>query len=480
MVVLARAPFLTVLAGLIAMLALSERVVPWALPLVAVLVTCGVTASSYHVELKGQWRVAACVLVLEFLFSSWIAYSLTRPPVIPSFVKTTGTVVESRPWGRLYAIAVKTPQGGFVLRLPFATLVEGDRIRLEGTPKPFRSSSASGDFREDRFWYARGMTAQLTSVKTEPLPDRGRSFEIPIHRWRYGLYRAFALHFPQLMGAYLNAVWTGERDLNLETAHRAWGTTHLLSVSGFHVGVVMMAASALFKRGKKRVFVLSFVLWFYIFLTGAPSSAIRAGLMIQIALLGELAGRPASAINSVSLAAVLLLSHSPFWFWDIGWRLSVLAALTIAALLERSDPKDWRAWLILSPLIWVVTFPQVSWTFDSVPLAGVLINFVASSFFSVAMTAASLVALLRLAGVPGMVFTSGVLEGALRLWGIIADWVARLVPWQLSWSPYLAYCCTGIFIALLCRSLFVPWRNTVVLAPLGALASFALFGAGVS
>jgi hypothetical protein len=79
-----------------------------------------------------------------------------------------------------------------------------------------------------------------------------------------------------------------------------------------------------------------------------------------------------------------------------------------------------------------------------------------------------------------MVFTSGVLEGALKLWGIIADWVARLVPWQLGWSPYLTYCCTGIFIALLCRSLFVPWRNTAVLAPLGALASFALFGAGIS
>jgi competence protein ComEC len=289
-----------------------------------------------------------------------------------------------------------------------------------------------------------------------------------------------ALHLPRLTGAYLNAAWTGKRDSDLNTVHRSWGTSHLLAVSGFHVGLVIMAASLVFKRGRGRVYWLSLLLWLYVLLTGAPASAVRAGLMIQISLLGELAGRPGSAINSVSLAGVVLLARSPFLFWDIGWRLSMLAALVIAALLERGTTKDWKVWLGISPIIWLATFPQVSWAFGAVPLVGVFINFIAPAFFSFALTFASGVAGIRLLGIPGTVFVTDsllyVLEGTLTLWGALADGAAKAIPMQLEWSPFFAYFCAGVFITLLCRALFVPWRSVAVLAPLGALSAFLLFG----
>ena len=481
MIVLARAPFLVVLTGLAAMLALSDRVVPWVLPLIALLVASGVLASSFRLELKGQWPVAVCVLVSVPLLASWVVFSLTRRPLVPSFVDTTGIVVESRPWGRLNAVSVKTPQGGFVLTLPFATLTEGQRVRIQGTPKPFRGPQPSKPegFREDLFWRARGMTARLASVKTEPLPYRGLR-DWNIHRWRYSLYRSMVLHLPRLTAAYLSAAWTGKRDPDLNAAHRSWGTSHLLAVSGFHVGIVIMAASLVFKRGRRRVYGLRLLLWLYVLLTGAPTSAVRAGLMIQISLLGDLAGRPSSAINSVSLAGVVLLVRSPFLFWDIGWRLSILAALVIAALLERGTMNDWKVWLGLSPMIGVATFPQVSWTFGAVPLAGIPINFIAPAFFSFALTLASGVAGIRLLGIPGTIFVSDsllyVLEGAFTLWGVLADAAARAIPTQLEWHPFLTYIFVGIFITLLCRALFVPWRSVAVLAPLGALSSFILFG----
>ena len=470
--VLARAPFLAVLAGLAAMLAWSDRVVWWALPLAALLVTCGVAASSFRSELKGQWRIAAFVAVCVLLCSSWMVFSLVPPPVPSSLVDTEGIVVESRPWGRMYAVAVKTPEGGFVVRLPFATLPEGSRVRLRGMPRPFRGAAAGSDFREDRFWYARGMTAQLGSVKTELLAEKGWN----IHRWRHFLYRSLTLHVPRTTSSYLNAAWTGKRNGGLNDRHKAWGTSHILAVSGFHVGIVMLGVALLFRRGKWRIPLLSLFLWLYIGLAGAPPSAVRAGLMLQIALLGELAGRPGSPLNSVSLAAVLLLLASPFWFWDIGWRLSVLAALVIAAVLERASSSDWRVWLFVSPLIWVATFPQVAWTFGAVPLVGVLVNLFAPAFFSFALTFASIAAVLRLIGVAGAGLLLTVAEEAFVMWGDIADTLAFWIPWQLSWNYFLAYCCTGIFLTLLCRALFVPWRSVALLAPLGSLAAFALFG----
>ncbi|MDR2179257.1 MAG: ComEC/Rec2 family competence protein [Synergistaceae bacterium] len=476
MIVLARAPFLVVLTGLVTMLAVSDRVAPWALPAIALLVAFGATASSFRMELEGQWPVAACVLVSVTLLAFWIVFSLTRPLLVPPVLDTSGIVVESRPWGRMNAVSVKTPQGGFVLTLPFASLTEGQKVRIKGIPRPFSGTPRSGGFREDRFWRARGMTARLAKTEVSPLPDDSWS----IHRWRYDLYRSIVLRLPRLTGAYLNAAWTGKRDPELNTAHRAWGTSHLLAVSGFHVGIVIMAASCVLRRGKARVYGLSLLLWLYVFLTGAPASAVRAGLMIQVSLLGERVGRPGSPINSVSLAGVVLLALSPFLFWDIGWRLSLLAALTIAALLERGTAQDWKIWLGISPAVWAATFPQVSWTFGAVPLVGIPINFFAPPFFSFVLALASGIAGIRLLGIPGTVFVADallyVLEGAFALWGVLADVAAQAIPARLEWNPFLVYFFAGCFVTLLCRALFVPWRSVAVLAPLGALSAFILFG----
>jgi competence protein ComEC len=199
-------------------------------------------------------------------------------------------------------------------------------------------------------------------------------------------------------------------------------------------------------------------------------------MMIQTALLGELAGRPGSPLNSVSLAAVLLLLQSPFRFWDLGWRLSVLAAVVIGAVLERKAPDGWKEWLALSLLIWTTTFPQVSAAFSLVPLAGLPINLIAIPFFAFAMPCASAAAALYLLGVPFACFLLRAVEGAFLLWGFIADAAARLFSWQIGANPFFAWLCAAAFLAILCRSLFVPWRSVMILAPLGAFTAFVLFG----
>jgi competence protein ComEC len=494
--VLTRAPFFAVLAGLVTALALSERAAfgaaPfWALPLTAFLAALGVMLSSYGEDLKGQWKIAAFTLALTLSLTAWIVFSLDRKPFIAASgaVDTEGIVVECRPWGRFYAAAVKTPQGNFVLTLPFESLVEGDRIRLLGMPKPFRGAASGGGFREDYFWWARGMTARLAPAKTEPLPSQEptRGFagvtsdfiSLSFHRWRHALYRSLVLYAPRLTGAYLNAVWTGKRDTSLSAFHRAAGTSHLLAVSGFHVGLVMGCASLAFKRGKGRVLWLSLLLWFYISLTGMPASAARAGLMIQIALLGELFGRPGGALNSVSLAAALLLLNSPFWFWDVGWRLSVLAALMIAALLEFSDPRGWKTWISLSLSLWIVTLPQASRTFGAVPLAGIVINLAAPPFFGFALSASSAFALLRLLNLPVLNSVADAClyaaEGGFLFWEAAAGAVIRAIPWQVEWNSVLALCCAVVSIGILCRAFFIRGRVILLLAPLGACAMYALF-----
>ena len=332
MTILERAPFLAILAGLITAMGLEEEAGPVLLPALALLTAAGVLLCSFRREERGQWPLFALVLLLTLLASVRIVSVLYRPLPAPMSIRTEGIVISVRPWGRTYAAVLDTPQGRFLLRLPFATVTEGMRLSAEGISRPLRRAAGAG-FDEERFWRGYGVTAWLAASRLDPTPKQPWN----LHRLRYGVSRLLTIHMPALTGAYLRAAWTGYRDASLNEAHRAWGTSHLLAVSGFHVGIVVFSVLLLLRRCPLRIPLLSLLLWVYILLTGAAPSALRAGAMIQAALLAELLGRPRSSVNSVAVAAVSLLLFSPHLFWNVGWRLSVLAALLIAAVLEEGS-----------------------------------------------------------------------------------------------------------------------------------------------
>ena len=135
------------------------------------------------------------------------------------------------------------------------------------------------------------------------------------------------------------ALTVGVRDKELTALHRSAGTVHLLAVSGFHVGIIVSFFSLFFRRGKLKLLPLSLLMWFYIVLAGLPPGGIRAALMVQIYLLGLWAGKPSSSFNSVSTAGIILLLFNPWTFYDVGWRLSMLAAQPALS------PRSFKAWL---------------------------------------------------------------------------------------------------------------------------------------
>ncbi len=471
MTILERAPFLAILAGLIAAMGLEKEVGPVLFPVLAPLTAAGVLLCTFRKERRGQWPLFVLVLLMTFFASARIAFVLYRPLIVPSSVRTEGVITSVRPWGRTYAAVLDSPQGRFLLRLPFATVTEGMRLSVEGIPRPLRRAAKTG-FDEERFWRGYGVTAWLAVSRLDPTPKQPWN----PHRLRYEVSRLLTIHAPALTGAYLRAAWTGHRDASLNEAHRAWGTSHLLAVSGFHVGIVVFFASLLLqRRGPLRISLLSLLLWAYIFLTGAAPSALRAGAMIQAALLAELLGRPRSSLNSVAVAAVSLLLFSPHLFWNVGWRLSVLAALLIAAVLDEGSLRGAAFWIVLSPSIWLVSFPQTSYTFGSVPLAGLILNLFAPAFFSFAFSLTSAVALLHLAGLPLTPLLMNAAEGAFSLWALLANGLVSLVPWTVSWGPFTSWCGVGLLFLWLCRAMRLSWARTALIASVGSAASFLIF-----
>lgn len=181
---------------------------------------------------------------------------------------------------------------------------------------------------------------------------------------------------------------------------RTAGMSHLLAVSGLHVGIIMSLVWLLLKPlewlvlflstlpqlgcrvgspktayiigDTKRIFVILLTI-IYVWRIGAPPSAMRATLMLSLCLFGWMFHRPTSAARCLLFAALLLLAWDPWLITNVGFQLSFLAVGGILLfqpwLNDHNIHWSLRA-ILLSVAAQVLTIPVVAFYFHQVPFLG--------------------------------------------------------------------------------------------------------------
>ena len=89
-------------------------------------------------------------------------------------------------------------------------------------------------------------------------------------------------------------------------------------------------------------------------------------------------------------------------------------------------------------LLWLATAGMVTGVFGSVPVAGMIINFLAVPVFTVLLPLSFFLAVPSLAGIPGGWILAEAGEGLYYAWGQFADLIALLVPWEAPYSGLLS------------------------------------------
>ena len=108
--------------------------------------------------------------------------------------------------------------------------------------------------------------------------------------------------------------------------------SHILAISGMHIGYIMIGIQILFKRmmGKKKTKIITImVLIFYSFVTGFSPSIVRAVIMGSIALGAELIYRKSDIANNLAISLLGILLYNPFLILSVGLQLSYLGTIGI-------------------------------------------------------------------------------------------------------------------------------------------------------
>lgn len=151
-------------------------------------------------------------------------------------------------------------------------------------------------------------------------------------------------HIPENKSGLIEGMLIGEKEnLSEDTVKffRASGIAHLLTVSGGHAIFFLMPVSFILRKikfSRKAICVTEiFFAISFCYISGLGVSICRATIMIIIRKLSYILKRDYDSINSLSIAAFLLLIYNPYNLFSTGFQLSFAASLSIISLPKYID-----------------------------------------------------------------------------------------------------------------------------------------------
>ncbi len=189
---------------------------------------------------------------------------------------------------------------------------------------------------------------------------RGNPFRTSLENFRDLVRNTILERSPGAEGRIIQAMILGDqKEIPKEVMEKfnRTGTTHIIAISGFNIGMVAIFALFLARLCLKSEYLLLrgniknvstiiaiFVVILYTFIAGAGISVVRASIMAVVFLCSVLINRERNLYNTLALAAFLILILSPYSLFDISFQLSFTAVASLIYFMPK-----WLALLTALP-----------------------------------------------------------------------------------------------------------------------------------
>jgi competence protein ComEC len=487
-----RRPIIPLTVALIAGIALGSEAPGWLGTALAVVLVCGLGV--VRCLIRGRPAVVPPLMLFIAL-----GYLSLQPWIQPRFpANHVSQFIDSGPW-RIAGVVDDRPlefesRSQFVLRVErlengsetqavsgllritasgeTIDFAQGDRVALHSRINPIRNFNNPGgfDFKRSmafREIWGSAFTGGAGVSLLEPRAKAGILERIDAVR------SAIADRIDQAglgpEAAVLKALVMGDSsgiEPNIRQAFTRTGTSHILAISGLHITIVATIAFGLFRWllswmpialrhawTRKGAAVLTLLpITLYALIAGFSPSTQRALIMVAAFLLAFLAERETDLLNTLALAALLILCVQPAALFSISFQLSFAAVLAIVYAFERleanrsavasvlADGWDGRAARIKRSLMAFLgvslvatwgTLPLGAYYFNNVALIGLLANCIAIPLLGYVVVAVGLIGtLLAALSTPAAVM-------CYQAGGFVVSKSIALIEWMAGF-PYAA------------------------------------------
>jgi len=279
-----------------------------------------------------------------------------------------------------------------------------------------------------------------------------------------------AMPYPKARTLYISMVTGRAPSKNIREELGRFGMSHLLAISGLHVGlilaVMLQAMKFLRIRGALLALFQMGILGFYVWVIGPSPSILRAGSMAFCALLGVFLGRRAPSTVHLAWAILGVLIICPEFSTNLGFQLSCAATLALITYPWRLVSLSLRSLgqaLGLNAYVALLTAPILLYFFHQVNLVSIAANWMMVPFFSLGFVLSLTVPILgKIVGVP---------------LGFVTEWLLERLdqmPWwaDLNVGPFVleAWEALALFVIVVMGCGALPLHPTGRFHPPGPLS----------
>lgn len=212
--------------------------------------------------------------------------------------------------------------------------VKGKLERPERATNPYQ-------FAYDKYLYEQGITYVFQVENINDISCHERSLFQSFLTARDLLIERVETKYEYEVSAWLQALVLGSRDLLEEETidlFQRWGLSHILAISGLHVGLItsfiylLLLRTSLFTVEKVETIML-FFLPVYAFLAGGAPSVWRASLMIMLVIIIRKSQLRMNYADIVSIVFLCLVAIDRMIIYDVGFQFSF--AVTYSLIFSR-------------------------------------------------------------------------------------------------------------------------------------------------
>lgn len=182
---------------------------------------------------------------------------------------------------------------------------------------------------------------------------------------------------------------TDEIDEETKEDFRNSNLTHMLAVSGLHVSYVLLAVNYIITKVKihkklSKIIVMLLIL-FFILVTGATPSVLRAGTMTIYLILGGIFYRRISVFSSLNLSLLVIIIMNPYCLFDVGLQLSYAGTIGIVYLYPIIKEKIYNKAnsILITISANIVIIPIMLYNFNTISLTFFISNLLAGPIIGI-------------------------------------------------------------------------------------------------